>query len=262
MLVELLKKGSSSLVSNYRDVLLADDNGKAAAKLIRGRLFDIALEFSDPTQYGCGLNGGKTAFGHLHVRMFLDSRKALGLSGSVLFVDVVAAFASLLRRIIFNINSGDEQWLQSLRDTGFSEEDISFIYAHITDIPWFTNRDGEMCCNHGIAMAQQSYTNNWFTQESLTGVVCVSKGSAAGTPLADIVYSLAMSRLINLLIQSLHNEDIHALTYVNTKSIYFRPASFHDDLMIPIAAKADKNIDKTMKAVTVSVYVSNLFGFN
>lgn len=112
---------------NYRDVLFADDDCKSAAKLLWNRIFDVAVEFADPTQYGCGLNGGETAFGHLHVRMSLDSRKALNLSGSDFFVDVVAAFASLLRRTVFNLESGDEQRLHALKTAGFSESDTTFI---------------------------------------------------------------------------------------------------------------------------------------
>ena len=83
----------------------------------------------------------------------------------------------------------------------------------------------------------------------------VSKGSAAGTPLADVVYSLAMSHLINLLITSLHQENIHALTYINGQPIYFSPASFHDELMIPIGAEANRSIDKSMGFVTTAIYV-------
>lgn len=42
--------------------------------------------------------------------------------------------------------------------------------------------------------------------------------------------------------------------------IYFRPASFHDDLMIPTSADAGNIIHKTMQYVTVALYVFNLFG--
>jgi len=172
----------------------------------------------------------------------------------------MAAFASLLRKIVFNISEGDEKWLHTLRSSGFSDHDIQFIYDHIKDIPWYESSDGAYACNHNIAIAQQCYTNNWFTQESLTGVVSITQGSSAGTPLADVVYSLAMSRLINLLINSLHREGVHAITYINGQATHFRPASFHDDLMVPISGDASNVVNLTMKAVTTSIYVFNLFG--
>lgn len=70
--------------------MLADDSGKAVAKLIRHNFMGIALGFISNTQFGSGFNGGETAFGHLHVRLFLDSRKALGISGAVVFFSTLS----------------------------------------------------------------------------------------------------------------------------------------------------------------------------
>ena len=76
MLHELFKgKGASSIRKNYRDILLSNDGGKFALKLIRRQLLPIAIALSLDTQYGGGLNGGETAFAHLQVRAFLDACK-------------------------------------------------------------------------------------------------------------------------------------------------------------------------------------------
>ena len=45
----------------------------------------------------------------------------------VFFIDVVAAFASMLRRIIFDIDVGDEAWLHKLRDNGYFDEDVDIL---------------------------------------------------------------------------------------------------------------------------------------
>ena len=127
---------------------------------------------------------GETAFGHLHVRMFLDSRKAFGLSGALLFVDVIAAFASMLRRIIFIDEAGDEAWLKSLADAGFPPEDIKVIYDTVCDIPWlYSSEFGHYCESHAFIIAQSFYNNIWFSTESLDGVVHTKRGSGVGLPL-------------------------------------------------------------------------------
>jgi hypothetical protein len=52
MLCELCKmKGSPSSCGNYRDVMLADDAGKAVGKLIRQRLLPHAVALSVNTQF-------------------------------------------------------------------------------------------------------------------------------------------------------------------------------------------------------------------
>ena len=48
-------------------------------------------------------------------------------SCSTLYLDVVAAVATMLRRVIFDSDSGDEAWLASLAKAGFSKDDIDHI---------------------------------------------------------------------------------------------------------------------------------------
>ena len=45
-----------------------------------------------------------------------------------------SAFATLLRRIVFDIDQGDEHWLNSLAQAGFTQEDITHIYDFVKDI--------------------------------------------------------------------------------------------------------------------------------
>ena len=80
------------MCNSYRDVLLADDSGKAVGRLIRKKLFPKAAKMSMDTQFGGGLNGGETAFAHLYVMLTAELRKHKNLSYACLFLDVVAAF--------------------------------------------------------------------------------------------------------------------------------------------------------------------------
>jgi hypothetical protein len=112
LLAELFKgKGSPSMRGNYRDVLLADDSGKAVGKLIRRRFLPFAVSLSHASQYGGGFNGGETAFTQLHVRLCIDAAIHMNLSVGCLYLDVIAAFATMLRRIVFNSEGGDD-WLR------------------------------------------------------------------------------------------------------------------------------------------------------
>ena len=45
--------------------------------------------------------------------------------------DACSAFATLLRRIVFDIDQGDEHWLNSLAKAGFAQEDITHIYDSV-----------------------------------------------------------------------------------------------------------------------------------
>ena len=54
----------------------------------------------------------------------------------------------------------------------------------------------------------QMYTNSWVSQEFIPNVLHISSGSSAGTPLADVIYSLCMSRVIVLLRKSLERDNL------------------------------------------------------
>jgi hypothetical protein len=132
MLQELFKgKGSSSICSNFRDVMLASVDGKNVAKYIRNKLLPRAHNISLNTQFGGGFNGGETAFAHLYVRLVNQACKAAGMTCANLFLDVIGAFASLLRCIVFDTEAGDEAWLHKLRSHGFSQDDIDSIISSV-----------------------------------------------------------------------------------------------------------------------------------
>ncbi len=113
MICDLFKnKGSPALIASYRDILLMDDDGKAVQRLVRKKLFPIANRLCVDSQFGGGLNGGETAIAHLYLRMFVDFINQSNLSGAIIFYDVCSAFATLLRRIVFDIDQSDEHWLR------------------------------------------------------------------------------------------------------------------------------------------------------
>ncbi len=70
-------------------------------------------------QFGSGLNGGETCFAHLYVRLIFDYCKFHKSSAAFVFMDIITAFAVLLRRIIFDESDTDELWLRILSSSGF-----------------------------------------------------------------------------------------------------------------------------------------------
>ena len=104
---------------------MANDDGKGIMRMLRMKLLPLANSIVLHSQYGGGLNGGETAFAHLYTRVVCEAAMHQKLSCACLFIDVVAAFASMLKRIIFCIDEGDEAWLAKLASAGFSKQDIA-----------------------------------------------------------------------------------------------------------------------------------------
>jgi len=266
MLCELFKnKGSPSVCGNYRDILLADDSAKAVSKLIRQRLLPLAAKLVKRTQFGGGLNGGETAFAHLYVRLVIDWAINSSTSCSIIFLDVVAAFASMLRRIVFNYEDGDEAWLASLARAGFSDSDVQHVYDTLCNYDWVSHMTSDMqhaprSAGLDFRLTEQFFTNSWITQEYIPNVVNITKGSSAGTPLADLIYSMAMSRVLTCLRSSMDLEGINSCMSAGAFQHDVVDVSFVDDVGIPCLSPADEILSKTGRVASCAFKVFQVFG--
>ena len=142
---ELFKnKGSSSSISNYRDIMLGNIPGNCFSSHVRKLLSPVAKVLCGSSQFGSWMKGGETAFAHLYVRLFHDVCKSQKVSSALIFMDIVTAFAVLLRRILFDDFDNDETWLRKLSAAGFDKEDIECILANVSDQDvHFTKKTGK-----------------------------------------------------------------------------------------------------------------------
>ena len=169
MLCELFKnKGCSSEIKDYRDITLADIDGKDFSKQIRSCVLHAVKGVASETQFGGGMNDGDTGKAHLYLRIIGDIAKAMNLSAGFLFVDVVSAFATLCRRIVFPTSHGDEAFLQSLASVGFSSAEVTDIYECISMSVSESMRDGQN--DMAIALYSRMYHNTWVSIEGLAKV--------------------------------------------------------------------------------------------
>ena len=268
MVAALFKgKGSSAICENYRDILLADDNGKDFSAHLRHHMLPIVRHMAWGTQFGSGLNGGETCMAHLYIRTAFELCSHANVSAAVLFLDVVAAFASMLRRLVFDEDHGDEVWLRQLRACGLSDTDIEAIYAHIKHFAFGTDGEGVVYsgCDNGIKLAfelvNQSYTNTWMSNEGIPSVIATSQGCAAGTPMADLIYCVAMSRVLITLYSSLKNDGLLSEVKCGGTSVQLHDVSYPDDTALTIAAPASEIVNKTAKVAAVCVDVFKTFFF-
>ena len=123
---------------------------------------------------------------------------------------------------------------------------------------------------------------SWFSIEGLAGITTVNQGSAAGTPLADLVYSIAMSRILHELQLRLH--DLQLVKCVDTAGFqevfgysktnfgdwdvsesgygfsYLEQVSYVDDVVIPLFAAAVDIFSNLQIVVETAVSVFWRFG--
>ena len=107
---------------------------------------------------------------------------------------------------------------------------------------------------------EQFFTNSWFSQEHIPNVVNITKGSSAGTPMADLIYSMAMSRVLKCLADSLAKEDLESSIVQGAFHHNGVETSFVDDVGIPCISPAGDLLQKAGRVASVAFRVFQIFG--
>ena len=230
--------------------MLSDISGKCVSKYIRSCIFPFAQLICGDLQFGSGLNGGETCFAHLYIRLIFDYCKFHNKSAAFVFLDIITAFTVLLRRIIFNESDADDLWLRRLSCSVFSQECIDVIYGVVADHSWLISHDSlpsEQTTHTYLAQLSSSFDRNtWFSQQSLPSVVHTTRGSMAGMPLADIIYALASSRVLDKFHSALSSEGLTS-SIVGRDNLPFQlfEVAYCDDTAVPVVSEAPVLVDKT-----------------
>ena len=259
------KKGPRHLRTSFRDVLLADDSGKHVSAAVRRMLLPRAKLLVHATQYGGGFNGGETSFTNLNIRCAADLCKSAGTSFAILYADVVSAFARMLRRAVFDVSDGDEIWISHLRASGFCDTDIIAIRDMVAQLAsWDIDCDGNIIApdpNFSLTecLAKQWFKCTWVSQEGIGKVIRNKIGCMAGTPLADLLFTVVVSRVLLICRKSIVSDGLQSIVTVDGKSFELSDASFVDDCAQPVSDVAHCIVDKTTMIASVLDRVFSCF---
>ena len=167
--MELYKgKGPTSVIESYRDITLADMNGKCFGSFVRCCIFVAVQAFYGKSQNGGGLNSASTDLCLLQVTQVFVAARVLKKAAGVLFVDLVTAFASVSRCIaIPGLPESEEQWLRHLVGMGIQPEEASCIMNCALSILEY-NAAG--VSEHGVALLRETHKTSWFSTDGLKHV--------------------------------------------------------------------------------------------
>ena len=253
--IELYKgKGPFLDCKSYRDVLVSDISGKAYHKAIRHRVLPHLETVALDTQCGGVASRGSDIGAHI-VRQFLDYGRVSSKSVGVLFVDVVAAFASVIREIVLG-GLDDAQRVASICRS------LRLPHSLGQDVVDLARRGGVIsscgASGHLLGLLQEAHRGTWFSTEGLDDVVMTSAGTRAGDPLADVVFNLLMTAVLQSLRSRLRNDglisQVQCHTSVATSGfVEAIDVSYVDDAALfvesPRAATLADRVSRTAAAV-------------
>ena len=109
-----------------------------------------------------------------------------------------------------------------------------------------------------LACCMYQYT--WASIEGVGSILHTKSGSAAGTPLADIVYVAAMSKVMVRLRDVMCSRGLRSYYLLEGVSYPLDEVGYVDDSAFPILSPADKLVDKTINVAVSACEVFCMFG--
>ena len=245
VLTPIYKKGNTNQASNYRGILLLNAIGKRFHSWLRGRTM-LHLQGKQPTGQIGGFPQQQVSYGSQAINRIARIAAQQSIPLAILFVDVSAAFHSLIRELVLGIGS---------------ETDLEVVYDHLTileaqgvdqwlRLPAIIEQLGAPPAL--VHMLREVHVDTWFRMPHLASFSRTTKGSRPGSPMADIVW--------HILMLDLHNATTDILQTLPATKQGFEALqlpsfaiTWADDLAVPIPVCSNDDLVDTLETVTTKL---------
>ena len=192
--VDIPKKvKDASLAVAYRSILLANDITKHHHRWLRSRLVLLMGHFIKDTQCA-GVPRRGTDLASLLMKGFDQLAARQRRSPAKLFVDVRNAYYSTIRQFLVSIPMDDEQ-KEDFLDTLPIPVALERMVAAALDRPGLL--DEHIDDEHFRAIFADLNRDTWFYMQGCGGVAATSRGTGPGGPLADILFAVSQTPILD-----------------------------------------------------------------
>ena len=240
------QKGSSQDMATYRAIMLEPVLARTIARAWRSRLECGLAQTAAPLQYG-GRRGLAIEAIHLCVRMWQSTAVARKQSVTLLFMDIRAAFYSVVKPLLTGFDGNSDalvQVFQMLKLPPESYQAFLQTVASTSLVQDATQSD----------VARRSVSNmlnfSWFAIPNGCMAKMPKTGSKPGDPVADILFGMLMSKILEEVQHRFREEGI--IQEPDTaEDINACTVTWVDDVACAITAPAESLIAKTQTAVSL-----------
>ena len=207
-LVPLFKgKGKVDSPSAYRSIFISDTTCKAFHSCLRTRLLATWEKAMNTLQFG-GRPGFGTDMAHHYAHAFLSWARSSGTPSSLIFLDLAAAFYSVLRQGLFQNEICDQHLCYAFKTLGISPDELREVIDTVT-----AEAAVEGVSQHCDLVLKGLFEGTYFVMEGVEGVTHTSKGTRPGDPIADLLFNMAMSLIQRSVRRKLEASQLVDLAY-------------------------------------------------
>eukprot|EP00438_Fugacium_kawagutii_P011048 Skav221275 [mRNA] locus=scaffold2775:48100:54209:+ [translate_table: standard] len=233
VLAPIPKVPNAVTAANYRGILLLPTFSKCFHALLRKQLISVVEHKRPPGQLG-GFPRQEVGFGQQYVATVLRVMGAAGHSTGVLYVDLSTAFHKLVRELIVGVT--DEQAAASVLHA-LADRDLPThpLQRRLLLQPILERLGARPSL---VRLLADIHADTWFRlkNDQHARLTRTARGTRPGSPLADIIFHLAMLDAMNDLQSWLASQP--PLTCLQHEmDLVLHPIAWSDDLAIPVASK-------------------------
>ena len=253
------KPGKSlAMPTGWRSIALQEIPSKAISATFRRHLLQALDCVACPLQLG-GRAGGPMSVPSIHVWGHLRRMRAVHQSAGVLFIDGVQAFYSVIRELVIGVEEGQDgigRIIAVIESMHHDEQIRSDIFRLLCGPSILEQANAP---DFVRSFLRQSMTSTFFQlQPGSDRVYTTTAGTVPGTPLADVVYQLAVVAFHRRLQERL--EEAELLVAVGGKEHgkhrsqhHSSAATWVDDIALPVsAASAAALVPKIAKIAAIA----------
>ncbi|CAE7243520.1 unnamed protein product, partial [Symbiodinium necroappetens] len=241
----------------YRAIMLFECDNKALQKAMRPSLLGAMDRMSVPDQMG-GRPRRTLAMPSACVKAHLHALRRTKQSGAVIFIDSAAAYYSIAKDILELTpqQKADSRLLHCRAALLF--DDVRLQSEFVAIVQGSTNELEEAMTPELRRFLQQQLDTTWYvSRRNNNSAYVAGSGTAPGSPLADVMFSLVFGRVLKKTAAFLRDQGLQASIATTAPGGHGFTPTWADDVSILLQASAPETV-MTAVAQTMSFFLAEL----
>ena len=214
----------NNTTAGFRGILVQSCLSKVLHRAVRHLAVDHWRDHAQPMQIG-GRQGCPADFGQFCSRAFLAYAKAHNRSAAILFVDISAAYYGVIREAVLGAQ-GQSRPVDALASSlGLSQEDLQRLQRYIDDEPVLRLQNAADVFSE---VANELHRSTWFVLSGDIQLVETFRGTRPGGSLADIVFNILFSKVLDRRDRSAFRQHVPAVPWSGVRSPWPAPTEAAD----------------------------------
>eukprot|EP00435_Cladocopium_sp_Y103_P042722 s918_g11.t2 len=248
ILAVIPKKQDHSRASHFRGIMLLPSIFKRLHAILRKKVIDVIAPLKPAGQIG-GFEGQQVQFGSMSLQCLSRIAKNHQISMGIVFVDLANAFHRLIRELACGIARTDDvaAVIANLQQSGKNTAGVQ----KWLEFPCLLQRLGAP--ETLVGLLRDVHAHTWHVLSAHPGLTRTRRGTRPGSPLADVIFHVAMLDVTIELNDWIAGQTVYA-DLLKRLNIQVESIVWSDDLAIPWLTESAHDLPTALQALMSKIH--------